>query len=231
MTAPVTIGNMALSILGDEATITSFDPPEGSVQAARVAQFYDIARDEALNYFPWGFAQRSGDLTLRSDSFVGWTYAYDLPSNCLKMLAVMPQNAQDRYSVGYLSGLNLYSLSHDGILAQPTPIGYASHQPQAFEIRSTSTGATVVLTDLAEAEGVWVYRNEDSSKYSPLFINALATLLASKIAGSIIRGKEGLQLASGLRKEAYMLLGEAATLDANQTQETVQPAPPHIVGR
>ena len=45
MATEVDICNLALAHLGDDATIASIKPPEGSAQAEKSARFYPIARD------------------------------------------------------------------------------------------------------------------------------------------------------------------------------------------
>ena len=58
MSSEVDICNLALSHLGDEASLASIDPPEGSAQADHCAKFYPIARDLMLEKHPWKFATR-----------------------------------------------------------------------------------------------------------------------------------------------------------------------------
>ena len=48
MASEVDICNLALGHLGDNATVASLNPPEGSVQAQHCARFYPIARDALL---------------------------------------------------------------------------------------------------------------------------------------------------------------------------------------
>lgn len=48
MASEVDICNLALARLGDNATVASIDPPEGSAQAEHCARFYAIARDSLL---------------------------------------------------------------------------------------------------------------------------------------------------------------------------------------
>ena len=48
MATEVDICNLALAHLGDDATIASLNPPEGSAQAEKAARFYPIARNSLL---------------------------------------------------------------------------------------------------------------------------------------------------------------------------------------
>ena len=58
MASDVEICNLALSHLGDTATVASIDPPEGSAQAEHCARFYPIARDALLEKHDWSWATR-----------------------------------------------------------------------------------------------------------------------------------------------------------------------------
>ena len=62
MASEVEICNLALSHLGDTATVASSDPPEGSAQAEHCARFYPIARDALLEMQNWKFATRRATL-------------------------------------------------------------------------------------------------------------------------------------------------------------------------
>ena len=88
MTTAVAVANLALSHLGDDATIVNLDPPEGSAQAEQAALFYPIARDALLEMYPWNFALRRTTLALLDeDPNTQWRYAYALPSNVLAVFA------------------------------------------------------------------------------------------------------------------------------------------------
>ena len=56
MASAVDICNLALSRIGDIASVQSIDPPEASAQAIHCARFYPVARDSMLERHPWGFA-------------------------------------------------------------------------------------------------------------------------------------------------------------------------------
>lgn len=88
MTTVVDLCNAALGYLGDEATVSSVDPPEGSTQADRCARFYPIARDTLLDSHPWGFATIERGLALISLTPSTWLYAYAVPSDLLRLLGL-----------------------------------------------------------------------------------------------------------------------------------------------
>lgn len=90
MSSEVSICNLALSHLGDTATIASLNPPEGSAQAEHCAIFYPVARDAMLEYHAWSFATRRTPLSVLAVDAWGWSYAYAAPSGAVNLLAVLP---------------------------------------------------------------------------------------------------------------------------------------------
>src|SRR5437868_3345326 len=93
MSSEVEICNMALSHLGDSATVASIDPPEGSSQAEHCQRWYPIARNALLEMHDWGFATTRALLAEVVSQFPQWRHSYARPSDCLKVLAVLPADA------------------------------------------------------------------------------------------------------------------------------------------
>lgn len=93
MASVVDICNLALSHLGDSATVSSIDPPEGSAQAEHCARFYPTARDVVLEAHDWTFATRRVALAQAGTPPSAWTYAYALPASCIRVLAVLAPTA------------------------------------------------------------------------------------------------------------------------------------------
>lgn len=58
MASEVEISNLALSRIGDSATVSSINPPEGSAQAEHCQRFYPIARNSLLEMHAWSFCDR-----------------------------------------------------------------------------------------------------------------------------------------------------------------------------
>lgn len=82
MSSEVQICNLALSHLGSY-TINALT--EASQEARKCKLYYPIARDFVLRDFPWNFAEHRAYLALLSDvTPVGYDYAYQYPTNCLK---------------------------------------------------------------------------------------------------------------------------------------------------
>ena len=72
MASDTDICNLALSHLGDEASVVTIDPPEGSPQADHCARFYPIARDSGLQMTAASFGHRRAGLGLVAAAPPAW---------------------------------------------------------------------------------------------------------------------------------------------------------------
>ena len=182
MASEVDICNIALGHLGDEAAISAIDPPDGSVQASHCARIYPMARDELLESHNWRFATRRDALALLSTSELPseWGYAYTYPSACLRVIAVRPADVATSVNPGLI-------FDEQEFLTKP--------QTYPFTIESLSDGSQVIYTNVEDATVHFVGLVTDTTKFSPLFSAALARLLAMYLAGPIIKGKAGVEMA------------------------------------
>ena len=194
MATAVDIANLALGHLGDRASISSLSPPEGSPQAGHAASFYPIALNSMLALHPWGFATRRHTLV-----------DYSL---------VAPPPSPWAYS---------YVLpAHVTVLAMLSPDASADSETQRYEIESADTGEMVVYTDQEDAVVRYVAYVADTTKFPPLFVDALSYMLASYLAGPIIKGDAGMVVAREMRRSAVGLITAGATRDANQRSTGVR---------
>lgn len=219
MASVVDICNLALSHLGDDATVTDINPPEGSAQAEHCQRFYPIARDKLLEMHPWGFAtRRAVGASLDVPTGAGWGYAYTFPNNALSIVAVLPLEAQDDYSAS--AALNVPGYSSYGNVSSPY-IGLnldTLYTPQDFAIETNSDGTKIILTNQPQAVIRYTVKVTDPAKFSPLFVNALAYLLASYLAGPVIKGDAGRAEAKGNYQLFLATLADAKVSDTNQQQ-------------
>ena len=182
MSSAVQICKLALGHLGDSADITSIAPPDGSVQAAQCAVFYPLARDALLTMRDWTFATKRVELSLSADDPPdGWSFAYSLPSDCLRPQVLLNDGA-DR-----------------------------DEDAQPFVVEGQT-----IYTHVENAWLRYTFQVVDAVRFPPLFVVALSRLLASMLAGPLIRGKEGRDIA----KDQYSLavkveIPEAAASDKN----------------
>ena len=83
MTSIVSICNLALSNIGKD-NIASLS--EMSAEARACRQFYDVTRDMLLQAYPWRFAGKTVTLArVANDQAARWSYAYQRPTDCLKI--------------------------------------------------------------------------------------------------------------------------------------------------
>ena len=99
MTTKVDICNLALAVLGDTATVSSIDPPEGSAQADHCARFYGMAVNEVLSQHPWSFALKRAKLAELVADVEGDDDAkqYAYPPDCLRIVRLHGKGLEDRY--------------------------------------------------------------------------------------------------------------------------------------
>ncbi len=186
MASVVDIVNLALARLGDSATVSSIDPPEGSAQAEQAKRFYPIARDNLLELYPWNFATKRTSLAATSDTAPdAWQYTYAVPSNYIRALSVYPENT----------------------------ISDADSQP--FIIETNSAGQLILFTNVENAELKYISLVTDTTKFSPLFVNTLSFMLASFLAGPLIKGDAGMKIADTMYNKALQMMNVAAGKDAS----------------
>lgn len=186
MPSVVAICNTALSRLGDSATVASIDPPEGSTQAEHCAVFYPIARDTLLESHEWGFATRRARLALLASPSWNWRFGYAKPANCVKVVSVLG------------------------------PHQCATSDSADYQTESDESGTQIILTNVQNATIRYTSRIEDSTKFPPLFTEALSWLLASYIAGPLIKGETGLTAGRAAYATYLQQLAQAKVSDSNQ---------------
>jgi len=140
----VDICNLALGYLGDTATVSSLNPPDGSAQAQHCARFYPIARTS---------------------------------------------------------------------------------------IEMNAAGQQIILTNVCAAVIRYTFDVSDTTKFSGLFTQALAWLLASMLAGPLLKGDAGAAESKRCLQMFQMIEAQAESSDANQRNVKPQIATPWIVGR
>lgn len=201
MASEISICNLALAHLGDTATIASIDPPEGSAQAEHCATFYPMARDALLEMHDWKFATKRISGAQLAVDTFNWAYAYALPNDCIRVVSVL--------------------LPGDSSVAEG----------QDFEVELAEDDSTAVFTDAANAVIRHTVRIIDTTKYPPLFVEALSRLLASYLAGPVIKGDQGKAVAKGEYQTFLLTLSLAKASDANQQKNQPEHTPDWVKAR
>ena len=223
MASAVDICNLALSHLGDSATISRIDPPEGSAQAEHCQRFYPLARNSLFEMHNWGFATKRASMALiGTNTIPQWAYTYVQPIDAVNLLAVYAQYAPDDYSEPFPM-----AYTQSGV----TNTGQGLYTPQPFSSESLNDGTAVIYTNVENAILRYTGIVTDSSKYSPLFCDCLSWLLASYLAGAIIKGDAGAAEAKRCYQMFQVGYTRATVSDANQRRTTIQMSTPWMAGR
>jgi hypothetical protein len=220
MASDVDICNMALSHVGDDGTISSIEPPDGSVQSGHCARFYPIALAELLdNTNSWGFARTTVRLAPVTNTKAQFGYAYALPSDCIRPLSIVG------FGSGEVEGEYPYAFR-----ANWYPNG-------SFGKASFYTENGVLYTDKDDAELTYGRYLRDTSRFNGSFVAALSYLVASYLAGPLIKGSAGASASSQFRQAVFGadgrsgLAGKAGMLDANAQSEQTEFLPAGLLAR
>lgn len=215
MASEVDVCNIALSAVGDDTVVTSIRPPDGSVAAGHCARFYPLARKMMIEMGPCLFALTRAELAEVDNVSQVWSYAYALPADCIKPLRVL------RALDFPYTNASIYEIDKVLTSFEPNEQGGAEYQIEG----------QVLYTH--EPEAVLIYRRDvtDTTKFTPTTVMGLGTLLASFLAGPIVKGMDGVRLGRALREDAQALLAQAAVLDANSSTERHEPMPSSIRAR
>jgi len=212
-TSDVVICNLALGHVGSDAVISSINPPDGSVETGLCARYYPVARQELIEMYAWTFAKTRVALAQVTNPSSVWTYAYAAPSDLIQPQRILTASTLDAYGFFPFGGL----LRADEVAL------FNERGSANFDYEND-----VILTH--ENNAVLLYTRDvtDPSKFTAGFTTALSYLLASYLAGPIIKGREGAGAAQQLRKAAAMIAQEAMANDANSSVEDNQFVPEHI---
>jgi hypothetical protein len=211
MSSEVDICNLALSHLGDEAEVSAIDPPDGSPQSNQCGRFYPIARDVLLEAHAWTFATKRVALAeVTNPSPDDWTYAYALPSTCLRPLSSL------------YPGIPARALSQD-----------TDNDSHPYIIEADQDGSLIMFTNVETAVLRYIDRVEDPTKFTPGFTITASRLLAAYLAGPILKGKEGRAEAQNQMRLFGVEYAKATAVNANtgrrNTYQTRTPA--HLAAR
>ena len=210
MASVVQLCNMALSHIGSEARVSSISPPDDSVEAGYCAMFYDLARTELLEPGNWAFSLKRATLAEVTNPSGAWAYAYAKPSDCLRALRIL----RPSIAAAVLTR-NLTFEPHTD-----------DRGGAAFDVEGD-----VILTNEPDAVLLYVQDVTDSTKFPASFTSALSYLLASYLAGPIIKGNEGVRVGDAMRQRAMTLADIAATASANASSAETLPHPPLLALR
>lgn len=203
MATKADICNLALSLLGDSATVTAVNSPDGSPQAGHCNRWYPIALRELIEEYDWSFliTRRSPNaLNLDKEDMLPWRYAFSVPSDCARIISLEAYRWGRRHFLEYETTYN------------------------------PNNASRMVFCNEEEPVMRYVVYNENPSIYPAYFINALAPLLASMLVGPLKQADASVSEAGSLLQLYQNALSKAKTTDAKNGRRGHQRprVPPHI---
>jgi len=226
MPSEVDICNLALGHIGDNATVSSINPPEGSAQAEHCQRFYPIARDSLLEMHFWNFAMKRATLAQVSNPWPEWRYAYAMPADALNPISILPPDAYDDYATKFVpTDTPLFAHNYSPVIAA------GRYVPQPYSVEMDANGNEIILTNQENAALRYTYFVTDTTKFSPLFTITLSWHLASMLAGPVIKGDQGAAEAKRCVAMTTLYLGKAMEADSNARKIKPEQIVPWIAGR
>lgn len=222
----VDICNLALGYLGDTATVASIDPPEGSAQAQHCARFYPMAVGMMLESHDWNFITSRvflAEVDLGDDCLYGrWQYAYAVPASANTIISVLPKSM---YPQHWFSGWD------DSYYWGPRfPLEFERDYRKDFQIEMMG-GKQIILSNDCDAIARFTTNEVQAGQFPALFTNGLSWLLASMIAGPLLKGDAGMKQAADCLKQSQVWTEMAKSQDSNQQHNAPRPVPVWIGDR
>lgn len=181
MASVVDICNLALSNIR-AGSINNLN--EASLQAQICRLKYPAVRDQVLRDAPWQFARKLQALSLTNVDLFNWSYAYQYPSDCLKVRKLILNFEQ--YSQG-AGGTSYYDSTYQ---LTPDP-----DQQIRYRIYNED-GVKLIAANEPELRAEYTVRVEDPNLYDAIFVQVLSHLLASEVAIPIVGADKGRQFRS-----------------------------------
>lgn len=214
MASIIDICNTGLGHIGNDNVISSIDPPDGSTEAGYCKRFYPIARKELIERFVWPFATKRQTLAAVANPSQVWGYAYAVPSDCIRPVRVLTAQAARAL---------LWELSA-GTITQASMFDDSASAP--YEVEDG-----VLLTNEPEAVLLYLRDVVDTTRFTSLFVSGLGFLLASYLAGPMIRGADGARAAQNYRQLAMAQGDSAMTMAARGSHEVHNYVAAHLAAR
>ena len=208
--------------MGENPSIASIDPPEGSKHAEACGTFFPFARRALLEEFPYHFSMKRVQLAQVTAETTNWSYAYTVPSDYIRALNVYALDATDDAIIPKIEPS--YDVYPEGKYVQ-------DDAAQPYVIEALADNTRVIYTNQEDAVLHYVYDVLDTSKFSPTFDMAISYMMASFLCGDVIGGREGSSMAASMKQMAQSVSADAQVLSANQSKERIDHYPAWITDR
>lgn len=163
-----------------------------------------MARDVALSKHLWNFATKRAALALLSGvTTAEWQYAYSAPSDILSSSAAV----------------NIY------------PDGSFQDGGVEYAIETTTANGVVIYTNVENAYIRYISKVTDTTRFTIEFVDALSYLLASYLAGPVLKGETGMKISVDMLKMFKVAMAEALVSDAMGSKPKIDHVPDFVQAR
>lgn len=209
------VANLALAHCGISKPMANL-LTEKSIEAQMCRTFYDLARQAALQGFPWSFATKQiAPALVANQPTPEWLYAYQYPPDSLQLIRFMS-----------------WRLNND---TRQSRIPYRVMQPVSAQLSTLTTTPTYT-----ETTGQWIYTNwpgsnnrlpvimeyifdnQDVSQWTSSFVIAFSYMLASLIVTTLTTGNPQ-QQQQGILNLYKASLNDAMSSVVNEEQRPQEP--------
>lgn len=206
----LTIWNLALARAGGDANVSS--TTERSREGELCRQFYAVARNSLLEMHDWNFATTRDFLSLHAtpSPWARWAYRYVAPVNAVRV-----------FQVGTADVISTYDHTDDALrVPLSTAPFFAPQEADQFLSEAMPDGSPVIYSNVADAVARYTILITDTARFSPMFADTLGWMLASYLAGPLLKGETGRAESQRLYALAIGMFGRTAVSDANQNRDT-----------
>lgn len=197
MATSIDICNLALSMIGEESTITSLDPPDGSDEAGNCARWYPQALRACLEAYDWSFATRRvhpAQLSPQDETLYDWERSFLLPSDMARLINVRAGAERRR-------------------------LDFTEYEIESY----LANGALMLLCNEASPTVTYVAYLQNVSVFPASFLQCVVLRLAMFLIGPTHRPGAPTQAVQGLQQQYLQAIMEAKNADARATYRRQRP--------
>lgn len=147
--------------------------------------------------------KRAALALLSNVSTAEWEYAYSAPADILSAS----------------SGINIY------------PDGAFTEGGVDFAVETTTANGVVIYTNVEDAYIRYTSKVTDTTRFTPEFVDSLSYLLASYLAGPVLKGDAGIKMNVEMMKLFKITLAEAAASDSMGNKPKIDHVPDFVQAR
>jgi hypothetical protein len=189
-TSEAQVCNLALTAVGQRQYIDSLNEPSAESKVCKAV--WELTRDTLLSSYWWRFNKKRASLALSVETRDGWGFCYSAPADML---------------------VARYIWSGDRNPDEDTLIPFDKEL-------AGDDGSQLIVCDVESASLVYTKQLTQPALWPPYFVNAMAAVLAPKLAQGLAVRPE---LVQSLNTDARVALTMAVQLDFREGQKDKAP--------